>query len=51
MDVDDVKGRRKRERNDGMADGLNAMRVARRRAVEKKTVCTESFRFAVEGML
>lgn len=46
-DVDDVKGRRKRERKDGIADGLKAMEMPRREMVMRKIACGESFRMTV----
>jgi hypothetical protein len=46
-DVDDVKGRRNRERKDGIAEGLKAIRMLRRRTVVRQVACNESFRMTV----
>jgi hypothetical protein len=47
--VEDVKGRRKRERNDGMAERLMAMRMPTREMVTLRVDCNESFRLSVSG--
>jgi hypothetical protein len=42
-----VKGLKNRERKDGIAEGLKAIRMLRSRTVVRQVACKESFRMTV----